>query len=268
MQDYTYRDFDIVDAHAHIYPSKIAEKASESIGLFYGLPASNVGSPEELLKQGSKYGIKKYLVCSVATAPEQVSSINSFIASECAEHSEFIGFGTLHPKMENAEEEVERIIALGLRGIKLHPDFQQFDIDSKEAYRFYEIVAGRLPFLMHMGDENLDFSSPARLARALDDFPKLEAIAAHLGGYRRWELASEVLRRPRVKFDTSSSLFILDKSYIKHLLSLYGTENCFFGTDFPLWDYDKEVNDFLELKLPYEQMKKLLGDNFREYFGL
>lgn len=268
MQDYTYRDFNIIDAHTHIYPAKIAEKASESIGLFYGLPASSVGSPEELIKRGAKYGVNKYLVCSVATAPEQVSSINSFIASECAEHPEFIGFGALHPKMENPEEEIERIISLGLRGIKLHPDFQQFDIDSKEAYRLYEIAGGRLPFLMHMGDENLDFSSPARLAKALHDFPKLEAIAAHLGGYRRWELASEVLKSPRVKFDTSSSLFILDKDYIKKLISHYGTENCFFGTDFPLWDYDKEVCDFMELQLPYDDMKKLLGDNFRQYFGL
>jgi predicted TIM-barrel fold metal-dependent hydrolase len=268
MQDYTYRDFDIVDAHTHIYPSKIAEKASESIGLFYGLPAHNVGSPEELIMQGSKYGIRNYLVCSVATAPEQVSSINSFIARECKEHPEFIGFGTLHPKMEGADDEIERIIAMGLRGIKLHPDFQQFDIDSPEAYKFFEIVGGRLPFLLHMGDEKLDYSSPKRLAKALDDFPKLEAIAAHLGGYRRWEMASDLLTRPRVKFDTSSSLFILEKDYIKQLINRYGVENCFFGTDFPLWDYSKEVNDFMELQLPFEQMSRILGGNFREYFGL
>lgn len=39
---------------------------------------------------------KKYLVCSTATKPEQVQSINNFIAEKCKKYPEFFGFGSLH----------------------------------------------------------------------------------------------------------------------------------------------------------------------------
>ena len=268
MQDYTYRDFDIIDSHAHIFPAAIAEKAAKNIGVFYDLPSSHVGSPECLLEQGGKFGVKKYLVCSVATLPRQVRDINNFIARECAEHPEFFGFGTLHPLMDGLEDEINRIIEMGLHGIKLHPDFQEFDLDSKEAYAMYEMVNGRLPFLLHMGDKRYTYSSPERLARVLDNMPKLQVIAAHFGGYNCWESAEGLLKRPGVKVDTSSSLFALDKEYVIKLINHYGVENCFFGTDFPLMNYPEEIKSFMNLGLPYEDAKKILSLNFREYFKI
>ena len=90
----------IVDAHAHIFPSKIAEKATTGIGKFYDVDMRYVGSPEHLLDSGRAIGVSKYFVHSVATTPAQVRSINSFIAEQCAAHPEFIGFGTLHPGVE------------------------------------------------------------------------------------------------------------------------------------------------------------------------
>jgi len=268
MSRYAYGDFDIIDSHAHIFPAALADKAADSIGGFYGLKPGHPGSPEELLREGAKYGVKMYLVCSVATAPHQVRDINSFIAKECAEHPEFFGFGTLHPDMDGLEDEVERIIKLGLHGIKLHPDFQRFNLDSPESFRIYDSIQGRLPLLVHMGDHRYDSSSPERLSRVLNNFPRLEVIAAHFGGFMRWESAREILKRPNVKVDTSSSLFILDKDYARKLIDHYGVENCFFGTDFPLWDYGGEVERFFKLDLPFDYMDRILSWNFREYFRL
>lgn len=268
MSRYAHGDFEIIDAHTHIFPAPLAEKAAGSIGGFYGMKPGHPGAAEDLLREGSKYGVKRYLVCSVATSPGQVRDINNFIAKECAEHSEFFGFATLHPGMEGLEDEVERIIRMGLRGIKLHPDFQMFNLDSPEAFRLYDMVGGRLPFLLHMGDNRFDHSSPERLSIVLDNFPKLKVIAAHFGGFMAWESARGLLRRPHVKVDTSSSLFLLDKDYVKKLIDHYGVENCFFGTDFPLWNYGGEVERFLALDLPFDDMKRILSLNFREYFKI
>ncbi len=268
MQDYSYEDFEIIDSHTHIFPSPIAEKAAKNIGDFYDLPPSHNGSPEGLLQQGSSYGIKKYLVCSVATSPRQVRDINNFISRECSEHAEFFGFGTLHPRMEGLEDEINRIIQMGLHGIKLHPDFQEFNLDSPEAYHMYEAVGGRLPFLLHMGDKRYTFSSPQRLSKVLDEMPELRVIAAHFGGYNCWDSAEELLKRYNVKVDTSSSLFALDKEYVKKLIYHYGVENCFFGTDFPLMNYPEEIKSFMELGLPYEEARRILSLNFREYFNI
>ncbi len=85
----------IIDIHAHIYPEKIAKKAVESIGSFYGISmVGGNGTSENLIASGGKIGVEKYVVHSTATKPEQVESINNFICGECKLHGEFIGFAT------------------------------------------------------------------------------------------------------------------------------------------------------------------------------
>ena len=68
-------EYRAADAHAHIYPEKIAEKATASVGAFYDLNMDNVGLPSVLLEQGGGAGIDRFAVCSVATKVEQVRSI-------------------------------------------------------------------------------------------------------------------------------------------------------------------------------------------------
>ena len=55
----------------------------------------NVGNVNTLLAVGRRAGVSRYVVHSVATTPEQVSSINTFLASQCREHGELIGFGEM-----------------------------------------------------------------------------------------------------------------------------------------------------------------------------
>ena len=78
--------YKIYDAHAHIFPAKIAEKATQSIGHFYDIPMHHLGSAEELLRRGGEIGVSRYLVCSTATKPEQVEHINTFIHEQCELH--------------------------------------------------------------------------------------------------------------------------------------------------------------------------------------
>lgn len=269
MFEYSSGTYEIFDAHTHIFPSKIAEKATQSIGSFYKIPMSELGSTEELLKHGAQIGTSRYLVCSVATTAAQVISINDFIAAECAAHPEFFGFGALHPAYEDLSGEVERMIANNLHGVKLHPDFQLFDIDSADAYRIYEQIAGRLPVLIHMGDDRYTYSHPERLAKVLRDFPDLQVIASHLGGYRCWESAKQVLRGyENVRFDTSSALPMIDRDYARELILGYGVDRCMFGTDFPMWRPIEELERFLSLGFSEEENRRMLSGTFREFFGL
>ena len=269
MQDFTYSDFEIIDAHSHIFPERISEKAAANIGAFYDLPMDEIGDSLRLIEGGKKIGVKKYLVCSTATSKEQTESINNFIKAKCDRHSEFFGFGTLHPKMDNMEEEVERIISMGLHGIKIHPDFQKFNIDDNQAYKIYELIENRIPILIHMGDERYEYSRPHRLANVVKDFPKLKIIAAHLGGYQCWEEAMDCLNgSENLKFDTCSSLEIIPKEFAVKLIHHYGVENCFFGTDFPMWNHEKEIKRFLSLGLTYEENRRILSENFKGFFNL
>lgn len=261
------RRLTIVDAHTHIFPNKIAEKATKSIGDFYDAPMLYIGTPKFLLESGEKIHTAKYLVSSPATKPEQVESINTYIAQECAKHPQFFGFGTMHPGYENIKEEVDRIIALGLHGIKLHPDFQKFNIDDPDVMPMYRIIeqAG-LPILFHTGDKRVDYSAPRRLHNVAAKFPDLICIAAHFGGYNSWTESAMHLLLPNVYFDTSSSLTSLTRERAVGLLHHFGIDRFMFGTDFPMWDHKQELSNFLSLGLTDEENDQILYQNFERIF--
>lgn len=252
---------EIIDFHAHIYPKKIAPKAVEAIGGFYNLKMENDGTAQGLIHTGSKAGISKYVVHSVATAPKQVQSINTFIASACSQHKELVGFGTLHANMEHAATEIERIISLGLKGIKIHPDTQNFNADCNEMFEIYDSISGKLPLLIHCGDYRYDYSHPRRIRNIIDNFPNLTVVAAHFGGWSLWDLAMEYLLDTNCYLDTSSSLIFLGKVRSKNIIRSYGAERLVFGSDFPMWNGKDEVERMLELGLNTRELDMIFHEN-------
>lgn len=257
------------DTHAHIYPGKIAEKATASVGNFYHIDMLNLGVPHVLAEQGAKAGIDRFLVCSVATKVAQVRSINEFIERKCSEYPQFVGLGAWHQDVEDIGGELDDIQARGLKGIKLHPDFQEFYIDDDRMIPFYQEANRRgLPILFHTGDSRTDFSSPRRLMNVLERIPDFTCIAAHLGGYTEWENARKELRGTNVYVDTSSSLFALTAEQARRSIEHFGIEHTMFGTDFPMWDPTVELQRFFALELGEKENRSILYDNFARLFRL
>lgn len=252
----------IIDSHAHIFPDKIAAKASRSIGDFYDIPMKYDGTLETLLSRGAECFIDKFLVQSVATTEKQVDSINEFIAQAVDNHNDkLIGFATLHPNSNCIAAQVDDAIKMKLKGVKLHPDFQKFDIDSKEAFLIYEAIEGRLPLLIHTGDSRTQFSKPSKLAKVLDRFPKLDVIAAHFGGWSEWEQGALELALKRVYVDTSSSMYALKPHQIRELIDIFGVDYVLFGTDYPMWDPQDELDMLAKVDLTEEERKKIYHKN-------
>ena len=249
----------IIDIHNHIYPEKIARKATDSVRDFYQLDGSDMdGTVEMLRRRGAEAGISRYVVLPVSNTPERVQSINDFLHAQTQLHEDFIGFGTLHAAMDNPVDELERIISLGLRGIKMHPDSQRFHIDDERLFPVYEAIQDRIPVMFHMGDPRYPYSHPARLRRVLDLFPRLQVIAAHFGGYRMFHTAWELLRDTDCIFDTSSALMFMERGEAEHYINAYGAERMAYGTDSPLWDPVTEMKRFMQLKLTDEQFDQIL----------
>lgn len=262
----TYR---AADAHAHIYPGKIAEKATASVGDFYHIPMHNVGLPHVLAQRGGEAGIDRFLVCSVATKVEQVRSINQFIQEKCQKYPQFIGLGAWHQDITDISGEMDDIQARGLRGIKLHPDFQEFMIDDPKMLDVYKEAHRRgLPILFHTGDSRTEFSSPHRLMNVIDKLPDFTCIAAHLGGYSEWEEARRELSGTNVYIDTSSSLFKISPEEAKENIAHFGVDHTMFGTDFPMWDPKEELERFFALGFSQEENQAMLYDNFARLFQL
>ena len=260
---------EIIDIHTHIYPDKIARKATDSVRNFYQIEGSNMdGTVDMLLRRGAEAGISRYVVLPVSNTPNRVRSINSFILEQTRIHDNFIGFGTVHADMEGLSEEVEWILANGLRGIKMHPDSQRFPIDDARLFPVYDAIQGKIPVLLHMGDQRYNYSHPVRLRKVLDIFPGLEVIAAHFGGYSMFHTARELLWDTDCVFDVSSALMFMEKGEAERYINAYGAERMAYGTDYPLWDPVTEVKRFQQLKLTDAQFDQIAHKTAERIFGL
>ena len=250
---------ELIDIHTHIYPDDIAHKAAKSVQDFYGIGGEGKmdGTADRLLQRGKEAGVSRFLLLPVAIRPDRVQGINDFIVSQLQQHPEFIGFGTVHARMEGIEAETERIAALGLRGIKMHPDSQRFAIDDPRLFPMYEALQEKIPVMLHMGDPRYHYSHPSRLRKVLDLFPKLEVIAAHFGGYSMFHTARELLWDTDCVFDISSAMMFMEKGEAEKYINGYGAERMAYGTDYPLWDPVREVRRFQELKLTDEQFDQI-----------
>jgi predicted TIM-barrel fold metal-dependent hydrolase len=259
----------IIDSHVHIYPEKIALKASAGVGDFYDIPMGFDGRTETMLALEDEAGVDRCLVHSVATKPEQVVSINNFIAESVnASNGRFIGFATLHPDLENIEAEVDRIIKIGLRGVKMHPDFQRFALNEDRAMKLFEKLEGRLPVLIHTGDYRYEFSNPDMVIDVLDAFPKLDFIGAHFGGWSVWDEAEQKLLKKRMWVDTSSSFYSMDSSRALELIRAWGAERVLFGSDYPMWSPVDELKKINALSLTAEEREKILHGNIEKLLNL
>lgn len=258
----------IIDSHAHIFPPKIADKAVKSISDFYNSqPMSHQGTSEHLLAAGGRAGAQHYFVFSTATVPAQVTSINDFIIEQCALHPEFFGVGTLHIDFPDREAELWRIREGGLRGVKLHTDFQRFNLDDERMMPVYAQMADMGMFLLaHMGDPRTDFSHPARLRSIALRYPKLRCVGAHFGGWGVWAEARELLNLPNVWVDTSSTFHYGGEAHARESMKVFDQKRILFGTDFPMGDHRAELDSILSLGLSQAALEDVLYNNAFELY--
>lgn len=263
----------VIDVHAHVFPRKILERAVAAISTFYDdLPMQMDGSLELLKSRMKQCGVEKTIIFTTATAKSQVTSIHEYIHTLQEESDgSLIGFGTLHPDMTEIEieNEVNNILRLGLRGIKLHPDFQHIAADSSAVFSMAEKAQGRLPLLIHAGDYRYGFSHPDQIRRLALSYPKLTVIAAHFGGWSQWNKSPDQLAGlPNVYVDTSSSLAFLSEDKVREIIERFGDGHVLFGSDYPMWDIQSELTRLFRLGLSGESLRKILHDNAAELFSI
>ena len=261
----------VIDTHCHIYPDKIAQKAAAGIGSFYDIGMNFDGRLDTLKAVSARAHVVHSVIFSVATTPHQVHSINTFIAENVRQSGgRFTGLGTLHPDSETMEADIDELQSLGLKGVKLHPDVQQFPIDDERGRLICELCAKhKLPLLLHCGDYRYDYSNVNRLIPLLEDYPDLLMIGAHFGGWSVWAQAAEALHKyPNIMVDASSTFHWVSRDTAKRLISLYGADRVLFGSDFPMWDPKDEIEYLLSLGLPTEDLEKIFYKNAQQLFNI
>ena len=256
----------IIDFHAHCFPDAVAAAALPKLAAHGGVREPYFdGTAAGLLAAMDAAGIDRCVVANIATNPGQQRAVNDFAIS-LLENNRFIPFGSVHPESPGAFDELRRLKDAGIRGIKLHPDYQGFFPDEPRVFPIYR-EAARLGLitLFHAGvDIGLCCpvrSTPERLARALPQFGGAPVVAAHFGGYILWREVIDHLCGRDINFDTSYCARKMPPPWAKEIIAAHGAGRVLFGTDLPWVDPLDEIV-FARLVSKDEAMAAdILGNN-------
>ncbi len=262
---------EIIDAHTHIFPDRVADHAVERLGELYD--ATPVRRPvlSELIAEMDASGVSRAVSAPVSTRPDQVPSIND-CALGMVEHPRMIPFGTLHPHFEDVPGEIDRLLTGGILGVKLQPFFQGFDFDDPRAAEMFDAIGDRLVVLMHGGQEIIPISpvipNPEALARLLERHPRLRMIVAHMGGYDMWDGVNAHLMGLPVYFDLSYTLDRAPDQLIMDTCSRHGWERIVFGSDFPWMSQTQALAGLRRLSLDDATFAAVASGNLKRLLGI
>ena len=278
----------MIDFHTHIFPEKIASKTLDFLeSRCHTHPYTN-GMASGLLASTREAGLEFSVVLPVVTKPSQFDSINRFAQKMQDPGEGLLSFGGIHPDNEDYKEKLRFIRDAGMKGIKLHPDYQGVMIDDIRYKRIisYATELG-LIISVHAGfDPGYPqcVHCPPRLARAvIREVQPDRLILAHMGGWRNWEEVEELLPYAPVYLDTSYSLGSirpLDDGYYKpeelpmmgeeqflRIIRTFGYERFLFGTDSPWSGQQESLERFRALPLTNEEKDAILGGNAQRLLG-
>ncbi len=260
----------IIDFHTHAFPDKLAERALTTIA-HPDWPAYLDGKVSSLIASMDKTGIDLAVVCPIATRPEHVEGIFRWCLHIRSERIEPLA--SVHPEGDDALDWLKDIAGEGLKGIKLHPMYQEFKIDSPRMLEIYAAAAELdLMVLLHCGQDlswppEDDRATPERIDRILSAVPNATFIASHMGGWRMWEGVDRLLIGKHCILETSFSLSELPPQKAVDMMRRHGIDRVVFGSDSPWSDHATEIARAKSLPLTAQEQEKLLYANAARLLG-
>lgn len=256
----------IFDVHTHVFPEKIAAQALVHLRLkSCGIPVFTDGTVAGLASKAREAGYTAWMNCPVVTRPDQVHSINSRVAKQ--NELPMLSMGGMHPAITAPLDEITRIHELGLRGVKFHPEYQEFFLLEKRMEPIWQRCEElSLPVIIHAG-QDIGFeppfhSSPQDFVELSRRHPGLTIIAAHLGGWRCWDDVERHLVGSAVIMDTAlAKPFMRDQDQLGRIIRAHGADKILFGTDSPWQALQETVADIKSLGLSAADMERIFWGN-------
>ena len=277
----------ITDFHTHTFPDAIAQRAIAGMQANSHAAAFNSGTQDGLLASMDAAGIGRSVVLPVATNPLKISSMNDKLLSQ-EKSQRVVNFGAMHPQAENWKQELNRLAAAGVPGIKLHPQYQDTDITDIRYLRILDHAAGLgLLTVTHAGDEiaypGVIRCSPEMVRTVFDQLGNIPLVLAHMGGWKNWQRVAENLSHTGCYLDTAISLgsiVPIDDHYAPadlpllsgddfvSLVRAFGSHRILFGTDSPWADQAEEIRKLTSLPLTQAELENILSRNAARLLNL
>ena len=255
----------LIDFHTHAFPARLAERAVNKLSLDSGgLYPQTDGTVSGLQAVMDRDGVDMAVVLSIATNPHQQIAVNDF-AIELNRQPNLVAFGSVHPDAPNALEELERIKAAGLKGVKLHPEYQGFYVDDQKMRPIYRKISQLgLITTFHAG-EDYGFAppyhaAPDHLLNALKWFDT-PVVAAHWGGAGFYGQVLEKVCGENLWFDLSFGYGAMPKHFAQSILDKHTPDRLLFGSDLPWHRPNWELRLLETLNISPEDREKILWKN-------
>ena len=268
----------IIDFHTHIFPERIAKRTVASLAEKGGYPPHSTGDEQGLIDQMTSAGVDIAVNLPVLTKPEQFSSVTEFatkINEKRGTPPYILSFSGIHPDDEEYVEHLELLRRLGIKGIKLHPDYQGTYINDPRYVRILTKARDLgLITVTHAGYDGAFRGSefkctPRRIYDLLDKlggYPRL--VVAHMGSNEMYDQSLEVLAGEDVYFDTAHVLSGIGKDTFTSLVNKHGEDKILFATDSPWRDISSDLRLIRSFDLGESTTAKILGNNAAELLGL
>lgn len=265
----------IIDFHTHIFPDKMAARTIKILednvaNLGGGWKAAIPATVDALIKSMHENGIAYSVVLPIATNVHQSATINTF-AKTVNNIEGLFSFGSLHPMQQDWESVLYDIKEKGLGGIKLHPEYQDFFIDSQESIRILKKCEELdLITVLHaghdIGTKPPRHCLPQRLRHVLDYVKGDKIIAGHFGGFDAWDDVEKYLVGTPLYFDTAYTVDFIDREQFLRIIRSHGSGKIVHATDSPWEKQGRAVEIIRSLPLTddekddifYKNAKKLL----------
>ncbi|MDD3192579.1 MAG: amidohydrolase family protein [Oscillospiraceae bacterium] len=254
----------LIDFHIHVFPDALAPKVIPKLAAISGYDNQTNGTLASTLEKMQEWGVDKGVFLSIATKPSQQHSINDFCVSIASDT--VIPFGSVHPDAPDWEPELERIAALGLKGIKLHPDYQGFDMGERRLLPIFQKARDLgLCVVVHAGFDPLSpehiHCKPKDCRQVLDACPGLKLILAHMGGMRLWDDVEQYLVGAPVWLDTACCAGAIDPGQLLRIIQKHGAQKILFASDCPWSDPRREKAMIEALELPQRERDAIFFGN-------
>jgi hypothetical protein len=254
----------IIDFHTHAFPDPLAEQTVPKLCAFARIEAALDGKISSLIAEMDRLGIEAAVVLTIATRPSQFESILNWCTSVAS--ARLHPFGSVHPADPQALERIDRVHAAGLKGIKLHPYYQEFLLNEPRMFPLYERIEQRgLILLSHTGfdmgyprDRIADASKVMEVVRA---FPKLKLVTSHIGGWRDWDRVEKHMLGQPVYMDISYAFPAIGRQRASRFLRAHPPEYILFGSDSPWGSQEKTLEALQSLQLGEELNRRICFDN-------
>ena len=256
----------LIDFHTHIFPDKIAHSTISALQANSGTVPNTDGTVQGMLDAMERANADICVTLPVLTKPTQFDSVTKFAVSvnEQFKNSarKLISFGGMHPRCEDIDGKMAYLKSVGIKGVKIHPDYQDTYIDDEgyieilKCAKKYDMIV-----VTHSGVDDGYVGQPVRctpdrVKKVIDIVGHEKFVLGHYGAHKQWNDVLEKLAGLNVYFDTAFTLHEIDEQTFKVILNKHGSEKVLFATDCP-W---REIKEDYEILKSYN-LDKNVEDN-------